>query len=83
MTVVVEREKEIAVRNSLRILIANKDSKALNYAVNYAKAGLSMTGETLRVQCLYVLNNMTHWRGAVAKEVRSTLKNFTKENKKC
>jgi hypothetical protein len=75
-------EKEVAVKNSLRILIANKDSKALNYAVNYAKAGLSMTGETLRVQCLYVLNNMTHWRDPVAKGIRGTLKNFTKGDKK-
>ncbi len=34
-------------------------------------------GEALRVQCLYVLNNMSHWRGEIAKAVRQTLKTFT------
>uniref|UniRef100_A0A6H2A6A0 Uncharacterized protein n=2 Tax=viral metagenome TaxID=1070528 RepID=A0A6H2A6A0_9ZZZZ len=71
---------ELKVHNSLRLIIANKDQKALNYAVNYARAGLSMTGEELRVQCLYVLNNITHWRGEVAKEVRGVLKEYTNRN---
>lgn len=69
-------EKE--VKNSLRQIVAHSDAKALNYAVNYAKAGLSMSGDELRVQCLYVLNNMSRWRGDVAKSVRKTLKDFTK-----
>ena len=68
---------ELKVKNSLRLIIANKEAKALNYCVNYARAGLSMTDDELRVQCLYVLNNMTHWRGDVAKEVRGVLKEFT------
>ena len=64
------------VYNALRKIIANKEAKALNYAVNYARAGLSMKGEELRIQCLYVLNNMTHWRGNEAKESRNILKNY-------
>ena len=60
------------------MIILNKDQKALNYAVNYARAGLAMTGHELKVQCLYVLNNIAHWRGETAKEVRNILKEFTK-----
>jgi hypothetical protein len=66
------------VHSALQKIVDNKDQKALNYCVNYARTGLGMTGHELYVQCLYVLNNMTHWRGDTAKEVRQTLKSFTK-----
>jgi len=65
------------VRTALEVLVRNRKEKALNYAVNYAEAGCWMKGEELRVQCLYVLNNMSHWRGETAKQVRETLKKFT------
>ena len=71
-----EKNNEIAVRNALRLIVANQHKKALNYCVEYAYAGLHMTGENLRTQCIYVVLNMTHWRGEVAKEVRATLKKF-------
>jgi len=73
-----EKPSESRVKNSLRLIIANKEQKSLNYAVNYARAGLSMAGHELKVQCLYVLNNMSRWRGDVAKEVRQTLKDYSK-----
>ena len=69
---------ESTVREALRTIVDNRHAKSLNYAINYAQAGITMTGEELRVQCLYVLNNMSHWRGEVAKAVRMTLKTFTK-----
>ena len=69
-------EKE--VKDALQVIIDNRQAKALNYAVNYARGGLLLSGEALRVQCLYILNNMTAWRGIAAKEVRTTLKEFTK-----
>ena len=57
------------------------DTKAyrtsLNYAVNYARAGLYMSGEELRIQCLYIIGNITKWRHPAAKEVRTILKSFT------
>jgi hypothetical protein len=56
--------------------IIRSQSKATNWAKNYAEAALSMTGEELRVQCLYVLNNITHWREPAAKTVRQTLKSY-------
>lgn len=56
-----------------RLIIAKCDNQ---YAKSYAKAGVdySMTGHEAEVQALYILNNITHWRGAIAKEVRTELK---------
>ena len=70
-------EKE--VKEALQVIIDNRQAKALNYAVNYAREGLLLKGEALRVQVLYVLGNMTGWRGITAKEVRTVLKEFTKQ----
>jgi len=72
------KPSENEVRKCLRHVVNNSHEKSLNYAVNYARAGLGMIGNSLRVQCLYVLNNMVYWRGDLAKEVRKTLKDFTK-----
>jgi hypothetical protein len=45
------------------------------YAKAYAKAGLSMTDpHECHVQALYILNNIRHWRGAIAKATRANLK---------
>ena len=71
---------EEEVQQALQIIVDNRDAKALNYAVNYAKAGLYMSGHELKVQVLYVLSNMKHWRSDVARAVRLTLKNYTKNN---
>jgi hypothetical protein len=49
-------------------------TSANGYAKAYARAGRGMTGEEARVQALYILNNITHWRDAGAKEVRAALK---------
>lgn len=51
---------------------------ALNYAVGYLKAGLSLdTGEECRVQALYILNNIQYWRGPTAKRVRAEFKRLS------
>lgn len=56
-----------------------KHTKALNYAVGYAAAGGSLRDEeAIKVQCLYILNNITHWRGPVAKAARATFKELAK-----
>ena len=49
------------------------------YALTYVKAAimLDMTGEELRVQCLYILSNLTHWRGETARQVKEVLMGFT------
>lgn len=65
------------VHAALQRITENSKEKALNYAVGYARCGLGMDNpHELRTQCLYVLNNMTHWRGETAKAVRTTLKQF-------
>lgn len=59
-------------------IIKNRHEKSLNYAVNYARAGLGMTGQEAKVQALYILYNMTYWRGETAKAVRESLKLHSK-----
>ena len=59
--------------------IVQSKSPALNWAHNYAQCLIDMVdmGETeasaLRSQVLYVRDNLSHWRGPVAREVRATL----------
>ena len=59
-------------------IVANRHEKALNYAIHYAYAGMRMTGADARVQALYILNNMSRWRGPTAKLVRESLKAIAK-----
>ena len=72
---------ESVVQEALDQIVQNKEQKALNYAVEYARLGRYMNGHDLYVQVLYVLNNMTHWRGDTAKEVRAVLKQYQKTYK--
>ena len=69
-------EKE--VKDAIKVILLDKDHYAtsLNYAVNYCRYALDMTGEELRVQCLYIIGNITHWRHPKAKEVRDTIRKF-------
>jgi hypothetical protein len=67
------------VRAALQMIQDNADSKALNWAVDYATEGLKLlnkncTNEDLKRQLLYVAGNINHWRGDQAKLVRSILK---------
>lgn len=68
----------MTVREALQAIVDHSEEKALNWAVRYAEYGAMLSeGEELRAQCLYVLNNISRWRGELAKEVRSTLKAYT------
>lgn len=71
---------ETQVQDAIGVILSDKAkySTQLNYAVNYCKAALCMQGEELRVQCLYILGNISSWRHPQAKEVRKTLKEFSK-----
>lgn len=59
-----------------------KQVNQVNYAVNYASAGIHLIPKDdergRKVQALYILGNITHWRGDKAKEVRAFLKEFAK-----
>ena len=62
-------------------VIAHQTVKALNYAVNYAKHGLTITDmHEAHVQALYLANNISYWRGDTAKLTRARLKKFIKES---
>lgn len=51
------------------------NSKANGYAKTYAQHGLSVsTVHEARVQALYILNNIQHWREPEAKDTREALK---------
>jgi hypothetical protein len=67
------------VKKAIRIILEDKKSypTSLNYAIGYCKFVLQISNEAeLRVQCLYILNNITHWRHPEAKSVRRTLKDY-------
>ncbi len=60
-------------------IVDNREEKALNWAVNYAKHGLTITRlYDAKIQALYIISNITRWRGEVAKETRAILKKLTK-----
>lgn len=60
-------------------VLDNSKEKALNWCVKYAQFGLSLVNyEDAKAQAPYILGNMTHWRGPIASETRSLLKNFIK-----
>ena len=61
------------------ILDDPKSDGLFAYAKAYAEAGQGMMGESRRVQCLYILNNLAHWRHPNAKRVREALRHYSKE----
>lgn len=74
------RPSEKEVKDAIEVIL--KDTKAyttsLNWATQYCIVARGLTGDELRVQCLYILNNITHWHGEGSKDVRRILKEFTK-----
>ena len=71
------QEKE--VHEAIRTILSDTKSHptSLNYAVNYCRLAREMHGEALKIQCLYILNNIAYWRHLKAKAVRQVLKDFT------
>ncbi len=63
-------------KEACETILMNASLKPLEYAVGYARHGATLRSgtEEARVQALYILNNITHWRGELAKEVRAALK---------
>ena len=67
----------MTVTEALQLIVDNQDQPALNYAVNYAKYAINMDPHSheFKVQLLYILSNMTHWRAnknckATANEIK-------------
>lgn len=63
------------VHEAIQIILMD----SLNYAINYCRAAQGMNEEELRVQCLYILNNIIGWRHPEAKRVRQVLKEFARQ----
>lgn len=64
------------------VVDAGKDKnqiRQVDYAVGYARAGLRMVlAHEKKVQAVYIVNNISSWRGDTAKAVRAFLKEFSK-----
>ena len=72
-----------AFRRVCNLVIAQtakpQHGRLIEYAAAYAKAGLEMTDkEEIRVQCLYILNNLSGWRGEEAADAKAVLKYLSK-----
>jgi len=69
------RKEEIVVHGAIQRILDDVKGykKSLNYAVGYCRYALTMRDEDLRVQCLYILNNIKGWRHEDAKDVRRIL----------
>ena len=69
----------LSFHEACEAIVANRKAPALNYAVDYATHGLTVTDpHEMKIQALYILSNITHWRGTLAKGVRQTLKTVAK-----
>ena len=54
----------MTTKEAMQLIVENRRNPALNYAVNYAIAAMAMEDDSneFKVQCLYVLNNISSWR---------------------
>jgi len=67
----------ISAKEAMQMIVDDCECPALNYAVNYAKAGLEMDegSDEFRVQCLYLIGNISHWRaGSTSKFSQEQIK---------
>jgi len=64
----------MTMRQCCEAILQSAHEKALAYAIGYARHGLACEGYEAKVQALYILNNMSRWRGPMAKAVRASLK---------
>jgi hypothetical protein len=68
----------MTMRQCCEAILQSAHDKALAYAIGYARHGLACEGYEAKVQALYILNNMTRWRGPMAQTVRQSLKTIAK-----
>jgi len=65
-------------KEAINVILSDraKYGTTLSYAVDYCLEAMLMDQDSydFSVQCLYILNNITHWRHPKAKEVRVVLK---------
>jgi hypothetical protein len=68
----------MTVKEAIQVILSDTKNFAgtLNWAVNYCRAAMGMEdgSNELRVQCAYILSNISRWRHPQAKAVREVLK---------
>jgi hypothetical protein len=71
---------EVEVKKVIQEILEDKKAykTSLNYAISYCQAALGQSGHELAIQCLYILNNISHWKNPEAKRIREVLKAFSK-----
>ena len=67
---------EAEVKKILKKILKLPDKGFIPYAKSYARAGLGMTGYELKIQVLYILNNLVFWRGEEARTAKAYLKGY-------
>lgn len=68
---------DLSARDALQTILEQPSKgRLIEYAQTYARVALSRKMEEgeLRVQLMYVLANLTGWRGETARETKKTLK---------
>ena len=72
-------EAPMTIYRACRLILDEcKNEYAMSYARALEQAAEYGGDEALRVQALYLLSNISHWRGGHSKEVRAFLKEYTK-----
>jgi hypothetical protein len=66
----------MTTKDALQEIVNHREEMALNWAVEYARFGLGLEegSQEFRTQLLYVIGNITGWRGELAKQVRGVIK---------
>jgi hypothetical protein len=59
-------------------ILAARSTKTVSWAIGYTEElrkqiRADASDEEIRVQCLYILNNIRHWRGTGSTRARATL----------
>lgn len=69
---------EEEVKKAIRVILTDKKNytKSLNCVVEHCRAGLFLSGNVLKTQILYILSNLSYWRGNGNKEARKVLESF-------
>jgi len=60
-------------------ILDNSDLPALDWAIGYARHGRTIEDKhAAHTQAVYILGNIKYWRGPIANETKSILKNIIK-----
>jgi hypothetical protein len=77
------KENQMTVTEAIKAVQTScNDPYAKAYANAAMESALQYGQHGLKVQCLYIVTNLTHWRGELAKQVRTVLREYAKSPEK-